>query len=93
MAAMSLTQQRQTIASASTLPSADLSDHPQQSKGKRAAAPPPTSNSSGSKEGVAAYVDMVRDRKRMYRLKAWSFFVFCMILSVFLRRIFFVFFR
>jgi hypothetical protein len=84
MAAMSLTQQRQTTASASTLPSAVLSDHPQQSKGKKAAAPPPAStSSSSSKEGVAAYVDMVRDRKRMYRLKEWSFFDSAIIFSTF----------
>jgi hypothetical protein len=84
MAAMSLTQQRQTIASESALPSAVLSDHPQQPKGKKAAAPPPASSSStNSKEGVAAYVDMVRDRKRMYHLKQWSFFDVVIIFSTF----------
>jgi hypothetical protein len=69
-AAESLTQQRQTIASASTLSSAAESDHPRQRKGKKAAAARPTpSPDPTNKMAVAAYVDMVRDKKRVQRLK------------------------
>jgi hypothetical protein len=77
MAAMSLTQQRQTIASASTLSSAAVSDHLRQRKGKKAAAAcPTTSPGPSNKEAVAAYVDMVRDKKRVQRLKELCLILF-----------------
>jgi hypothetical protein len=70
MAAESLTQQRQTIASEFTLSSAAVSDHPRQRKGKKAAAARPTASPGPTnKEVVAAYVDMVRDKKRVQRPK------------------------
>jgi hypothetical protein len=56
------------------MPSASVSDHPRESRGKKAAAAAPSniSLSTDNKEVAAAYVDMVRDKKRMNRLKEWS---------------------
>jgi hypothetical protein len=73
MAAMSFTQARQPNVSAPNMSLAAEANHPRQSKGKKkAAAPPINSPPPDKKEMVAAYVSMVKDKKRMNRLKEWS---------------------
>jgi hypothetical protein len=71
MAAMSL----------SNMSSAAVSEHPRPPKGKKAATAAPASGSgpgsiANNNEAVAAYVDMLRDKKRMQRLKEKVLYLF-----------------
>jgi hypothetical protein len=70
MAAMSL----------SNMSSAAVSEHPRPPKGKKAATAPASGSGPGSvannNEAVAAYVDMLRDKKRMQRLKEKVLYLF-----------------